>query len=355
MQQVMIGYSDSNKDGGVISSQWHLFKTQDILSKIGDELGVHIRFFHGKGGSISRGAGPTHYFMQSLPGGAIQGDMRLTEQGETIGQKYANKMNATYNLELLSAGTACQTLLHNLAPEKPGVLLEIMEYMSNLSQKHYTQLLKHPHFIPFFSEATPIDVIEQSKIGSRPSRRSGKRTLADLRAIPWVFSWNQSRLNLTSWYGVGSTLEHFMIEKPELFNKFKEYVAQEELVRYFMTNIDTSLAATNEKIFEQYADLVEDEEVKDSILSLIKEEKEKTDRMLNLLLRKSLKERRKSHYYSNLLREEALKMLHDNQLNLMKKWRKIKKDGNDKAAEDKILQQLLLTINGIAGALRNTG
>ncbi|BDD04833.1 phosphoenolpyruvate carboxylase [Aureibacter tunicatorum] len=352
MQQVMIGYSDSNKDGGVLASQWNLYSTQAKLTAVGEKHGVRILFFHGKGGSISRGAGPTHYFMKSLPEGALQNDIRLTEQGETIAQKYANRMNATYNLELLMAGTATNTLLGN-SEEHTKEVEDVMEYLSHVSQKHYQELIHHEHFIKFFSQATPIDAIEHSKIGSRPARRTGKRTLNDLRAIPWVFSWNQSRFNITSWYGVGSTLEEFMNEKPEMFERFRELVDFDPLLRYVLTNIDTSLAATDKSIFEKYAGLVEDEEVKSSILGLIENELEKTEKILGILFKRPIEERRPNHYYSNQLRAQALNLLNDRQVELLKQWRD--ETANEDPRSEETLQEILLLINAIAGALRNTG
>ncbi|RMG58875.1 MAG: phosphoenolpyruvate carboxylase [Bacteroidetes bacterium] len=353
VQQVMIGYSDSNKDGGALASQWNLYRTQAQLAKVGAEFGVQIRFFHGKGGSISRGAGPTHYFLRSLPQGAVGGDIRVTEQGETISQKYANKMNATYNLELLAAGTALATLAAKYKEPKAPEIEEIMAYLATASRQHYRKLVEHPHFITFFSQATPIDAIESSRIGSRPARRTGKRSLSDLRAIPWVFSWNQSRFNLTSWYGIGSTLETFMLEKPEQFARFKEYILTDSLLRYVFTNVDTSLAATDENILQAYAGLVEEEAVRIEMLGLIMAELEKTRKMLALLFRRSLKERRTNHYFSNHLRSEALNVLHAHQVALLKQWRQEKQTQPEQAEET--LLHLLMTINGIASALRNTG
>ncbi|MBC7451935.1 MAG: phosphoenolpyruvate carboxylase, partial [Cytophagales bacterium] len=184
VQQVMIGYSDSNKDGGILASQSNLSNAQLKLVDVGKKFGARVRFFHGKGGSISRGAGPTQWFIKTLPHNSIQGDMRLTEQGETISQKYANKVNAAFNLELLEAGTAGYTILHKYTKHQKNRFDKHLEYLAEKGKEFYTNLISEKNFIHFFGQATPIDVIEQSKIGSRPARRSGKRTLADLRAIP---------------------------------------------------------------------------------------------------------------------------------------------------------------------------
>lgn len=354
-QQVMIGYSDSNKDGGILSSQWNLSDAQLKMVEVGKKHGVRIRFFHGKGGSISRGAGPTQWFIKTLPHGSIQGDMRLTEQGETISQKYANKINASYNLELLVACTAGSSIAHTFTKHKKDKFDKFLEILAADSKELYTGLISNQNFIEFFGQATPIDVIEQSKIGSRPSRRSGKRTLADLRAIPWVFSWAQSRFNLTSWYGVGYALEKFAKANPEGFEYMQKLAKSDSLVRYVFTNVDTSLAATDEKIFKSYAQLVEREEIRKEILDLIVKEFSRTKKMLSLLFDdKPFEQRRSHHYYSNVLRAEALNDLHLDQIELLKRWRKVNTQPmNEK--NSKILTELLLTVNAIAGALRSTG
>lgn len=349
VQQVMIGYSDSNKDGGILASQWGLFKTQVKLTEIGEKHGVKIRFFHGKGGSISRGAGPTHWFLRALPHGSVNGDLRLTEQGETITQKYANLINASYNIELLTAGVTTQTILHKYKEKKEHPLSKLFERMAKRSAEVYKQLTHNEHFIDFFVHATPIDAIEQSKIGSRPARRSGKKSLSDLRAIPWVFSWSQSRFNITGWYGVGTTLEEIKTQMPEDFEQFKKLVKTDNFVRYVLTNIDTGLAATDENIMQLYADLVPDKKTRDNIMSLITTELDKTRKILKEILGKPLKERRKNHYYSNILRAEALNDLHIKQVQLLKKWR------NSDKSDEESLMELLHSISAIAGALRNTG
>ncbi len=354
VQQVMIGYSDSNKDGGILASQWFLYETQEKLSEIGAEMGIKIRFFHGKGGSISRGAGPTHWFLKALPHSSINGDVRLTEQGETIAQKYANKINASYNLELLVAGAAGTTILQNFTKKEKHPLAKLMRDLAEDSRKFYWKLISHPDFIRFYGEATPIDAIESSRIGSRPARRTGKRTLQDLRAIPWVFSWSQSRFNVTSWYGIGYTLEKLQKEKPKDFEKFKKAVKYDALIRYVLTNVDTSLAATDEEIMAQYASLVTDEKIRKTIFKLITEELNRTREMLNQVLQVPFEKRRKNHYFSNILRASAMKSLHTNQVHLLRKWRGEKAEGKDEAAE-KTLLNLLLTVNAIASAMRNTG
>lgn len=353
IQEVMIGYSDSNKDGGILASTWYLYKAQKEISEVGKKYGIQIKFFHGKGGSISRGAGPVHWFMQSLPHGTLSGKFKITEQGETIEKKFANKINAAYNLELMLASATMNTLLHQKEQKNEHEVADVLEYLGSESHNIYVDLLQNEHFLEFYEQATPIDVIEESKIGSRPARRTGKRTFSDLRAIPWVFSWSQSRFHITSWYGVGSTLEKMQFEYPENYKKLKELIPSSQFVRYVLTNIDTSLASTDEKIMKMYAELVENPEVREPILNLILTELEKTRRIMQELLGRPMQERRKNHFHSTALRAEALEILHKNQIKNLKQWR----DNNKKNQEekDKLLNQLLISVNAIANAMGTTG
>jgi phosphoenolpyruvate carboxylase len=355
VQQVMVGYSDSNKDGGILASVWNLYEAQTKLSEIGKNFGIKLRFFHGKGGTISRGAGPTHWFIRTLPHSSINGDMRLTEQGETIAQKYANKMNATLNIELLTSGTTAYSILHKFTQNKPYPFAETLSHMATESRKIYLDLINNPYFIKFFGEATPIDAIEGSRIGSRPARRTGTRTLKDLRAIPWVFSWSQSRYNLTSWYGVGSTLEKLSKEHPEKFEELKAAIKSDPVITYIFTNVDTSLAATDEEIMKAYADLVEDKDTKEIIGGMLLSELAKTRKMLEILFPTPFNTRRAQHYYSNMIRATVMERLHKNQISRLRKWRKLKALGAEAAETEKELLSLLTTINAIASAMKNTG
>jgi len=354
VQQVMVGYSDSNKDGGILASQWHLFNAQVELHKIGEKHGVQIRFFHGKGGSISRGAGPTHYFIRALPKNSVSGDIRITEQGETIAQKYANKINAAYNLELLLASATAKTIADKWKKDGAYPLSNLMEHLAEQSKKNYINLVNAPEFITYFKGATPIDAIESSKIGSRPARRTGGSSLGDLRAIPWVFSWSQSRYNMTSWFGVGSTLQQLMSDQKEEFEALKKATRHDDFIRYVLTNIDTSLAATDQQIMQEYSKLVDDDKVRKKYSTLFEKELSQTRRVMLELLGKPIEERRPQHYYSNVLRASILNPLHLKQIALIKQWRSLKNNGQDKRAEE-VLTSLLITINAIAGALRNTG
>lgn len=351
LQQVMVGYSDSNKDGGIIASQWHLYKAQFRLLELGERYGIDIRFFHGKGGSISRGAGPTHYFIKALPDGSPSGNIRLTEQGETIAQKYANKVNAAYNLELLAANTLSKTLLDRKAKRKFHAHAEVIEWLAEESKARYESLIKSDGFVSFFRSATPIDAIEISKIGSRPAKRTGASTLEDLRAIPWVFSWTQSRYHMTSWFGLGSALKKMNLEQPMYYQTLKESLKSDAFLRYVFTNVDTSLAATDESIMQHYGELVVDEALRQNFLSKFLEELSLVRHHMEDLLGRSFKERRKHHFYSNQLRASLMDTLHRKQVELLKKWR----SGKSRDQSEQLQMDLLLTINAIAGANRNTG
>lgn len=280
------------------------------------------------------------------------GKLRLTEQGETIERKYANKVNAAFNLELLTSGTLRNTLL-NTHPYDPE-LFELVGLMAHESFTTYNALTRHPSFIRFFEQATPIDVIETSKIGSRPSRRTNQRTLADLRAIPWVFSWTQSRVNITSWYGVGSTLQLIKTQYPEKYSLLRRLLVSHPLLRYILTNVDSGLAATDPAIIELYASLVEDDQIRNDILPLILFEFELTKRLLAELLGIPFEERRKNHYYSTRLRALALDLMHRMQVNVLRKWR-VEKNTVEPGISNHENIVLLKTINAVANALGSTG
>jgi len=350
--EVMVGYSDSNKDGGILSSLWHLYEAQYELTNIGHKHGVDIRFFHGKGGSISRGAGPIHWFLKSLPPQSLCGKLRLTEQGETIERKYANKVNAAFNLELLTSGTLRNTLLNTHKHDHE--LFELVGFMAHESFITYKALTRHPSFMRYFEQATPIDAIETSKIGSRPSRRTNQRTLHDLRAIPWVFSWMQSRVNITNWYGVGSTLRLIKEQYPEKYALLCRLLTSHPLLRYILTNVDSGLAATDPEIIKLYASLVNEEQIKNDILPLILSEYELTKNLLNELLEKPFEERRKNHFYSTRLRAVALDLMHQVQVDALRQWRKAKDTENLELANQQNII-LLKTFNAIANALGSIG
>lgn len=354
VQQVMIGYSDSNKDGGIVASLWGLYRAQEALVQVGQECGVRLRFFHGRGGTISRGAGPTHRFVKALPRGALGGDLRLTEQGETIAQKYANRIQSAYNLELLLAGTTRATLLDQHGTPEPHPLEPTMDWLARQSRQVYTDLLTSEGFIAFFRQTTPIDVIEQSRIGSRPSRRTGQQTLADLRAIPWVFSWGQARYYLSGWYGVGSALEALQRDDPAAFDLARQHLLTWAPLHYLVSNAATSIAVVDLEIAQEYAGLVRDEALRERFLSIILDEYQRTRQMLETLYDGPLSERRPNIHSFMALRREGLRVLHRQQLALLRRWRDLREREAHTEAEA-MLSHLLLTVNALASGLGSTG
>jgi len=357
-QQVMVGYSDSNKDGGIFASLWSLNQAQQKLSDTGRKHHIRIRFFHGRGGTISRGAGPTHRFIAGLPSGTIQGDMRLTEQGEMISQKYANTITALYNLELLQAGTAALTLnekSHQTSTKKSQHVLEpIINRLYQFSLESYQNLVQSDDFVTFFSQATPIDVIESSSIGSRPARRTGKRTFGDLRAIPWVFSWSQARFFLTGWYGVGSALNRLKNEDADSFKILSEHAIGFMPFRYIITNASSAIALADTDIMNNYASLVQDKALAGRYLGKITEEFVRTREMLEVLYGHKLAERRPRMYRLIEFRSERLNPLHQLQIEQLKTWRELKASGKEKEAAAQ-LPEMLLVLNAIASGLGTTG
>ena len=352
--QVMIGYSDSNKDGGILASLVNLRLAQRELVQVGKKHKVRVRFFHGRGGTISRGAGPTHRFIQALPCESLSGDLRLTEQGETIPQKYAHQSTAIYNLELFLAGVARKTLsdLHTDQSEHP--LERTLTDLADWARATYTELIHRAGFVSFFRQATPIDAIEQSRIGSRPSRRTGQQSLSDLRAIPWVFSWGQARFFLSGWFGVGTALEKLQHASPETFENLKQTMNRWAPSHYLLSNVATSLAATDLEIMRAYAGMVEDEGLRISFMETIEGELHRTREKIELIYGGPLSERRPNIQRMMSLRSSGLRVLHHQQIALLKMWRSYHRMQQTKEAEQ-LIPQLLLTVNAIASGLGTTG
>lgn len=354
IQPVMIGYSDSNKDGGIFSSIWTLYRAQEALLKAGNASETDILFFHGRGGSISRGAGPTHRFIKAQPFGAFKAGMCFTEQGETIAQKYANRISALYNLELFMAGAARALITQHHNEHKAHHLEPVMDILSEKSNQAYHELIGAEGFLTFFREATPIDIIESARIGSRPARRSGKTSLDDLRAIPWVFSWNQARFSISGWYGVGSALEYLQTSAPKTFEEIRTRSYTWPPIRYIISNADTSLASANLHIMRQYASLVSDIEIRERILGMIEAEYHRTKTLIDLLFAKPLEAQRLNVNKFIALRQEGLDRLHRQQIKLLRQWRELQHSGKQEEAET-LLIELFLTVNAISGGLRTTG
>lgn len=353
VQQVMIGYSDSNKDGGIFASHWHLYRAQEELAQVGQKHGVRIRFFHGRGGTISRGAGPTHRFLSALPPISRSGDVRMTEQGETIAQKYANHITAVHNLELLLAGVTGTSIGATAGDEAPHELRPVMDRLTETSRSAYETLLQTDGFLTFFRQATPIDVIESSRIGSRPSRRSGQPSLDDLRAIPWVFSWSQARFYLPSWFAVGSALEELMTQDAAAFAALCRHASTWPPLNYLLVNVSTSVLQADVALMREYAQLVEDRAVRDRITGIIEAEFDRTRRMVEKVFGADLLATRPRLARVLKLRQPGLEMLHRRQIELLHRWRADER--SDDTASDPTFIELLVTVNAIASGLRTTG
>lgn len=352
--QVMLGYSDSCKDGGILTSQWSLYRTQQALTELGKKRRVKARFFHGRGGTVSRGAGPTHRFLEALPHGSLSGDFRLTEQGETIAQKYANPITATYNLELLLAGVTATTLKHRRPAHEVKDVYPIVDELSRRSREAYQSLVREEDFIVYFNQATPIDAFEHAQLGSRPARRNARRTLDDLRAIPWVMAWNQARHYLPGWYGFGTAFEGLKRADPESFERLRAALAHSPFLRYVVNNVETNVASADDEMIGLYAGLVEARPLRERFRKRVVDELARTRTMLDLLHGSPVEERRPRMWRTIRLRDAGLRALHSFQVETLRQWRSHRAEGDDAAAEA-LLPKVLLSVNAIASGLRTTG
>ncbi|WP_170149705.1 phosphoenolpyruvate carboxylase [Rhodoplanes roseus] len=344
---VMLGYSDSNKDGGIFASHWGLHFAEKRLARVGREHGVRLEFFHGRGGTIGRGAGPTHRFLDALPVGTLRGRLRVTEQGEMISQQYANRVTATFHLERLLAGVVRTSMLHEAGPAPPHPLRGLWTEVVDQSLSAYRGLVEAEGFIPFFRAATPIDAIEQARYGSRPSRRSGQASLADLRAIPWVFSWGQARFHLPGWYGVGSGLGWLARERPEGFQAIREALPDWPFLNYLLHNVEASLLAADPEIMALYASMVDDVRLRDTMLTRILDEYRRTRESVAALFTLPVTVRRPRSLRTHELRARGLTWLHHEQVRLLRAYRA--------APNETTLDALLLTVNAIAMGQKTTG
>jgi phosphoenolpyruvate carboxylase len=355
LQQVMVGYSDSCKDGGILASHGALYRAQLELTETGDSCGFNLCFFHGRGGSIGRGAGPTFRFLEALPHGSLRGSFRMTEQGETISQKYSNLLTATYNLELQLAGVSGMTVRGSHQSASAPELATIMDFLVDASRKKYEELITSEGFMEFFAQTTPIDVMEHLRIGSRPSRRTGRRTLADLRAIPWVFSWNQSRYLLPSWYGAGTALSGLKELRPDLFTLMCADMSRFPLLRYLFMNVELALLQADREIMHAYAELVDDNAIRVSFMQKIDEEFTLSGNLLRHLFPEPLAVRRPMQLAAMHLRKAPLAALHRQQIKLLREWRMRQDTADKNECANKLLSELFLSVNAIAGGIRNTG
>lgn len=356
VQEVMIGYSDSNKDGGFFTANWELYKAQVRLTRLGEELGVPLVFFHGRGGSVSRGGAPTGRAIAAQPPGSIRGALRITEQGEVVSFKYANRGTANYQLELLSSSVLTHTLLsgrEQLPAQMGGEFDEAMEAVSGAALAAYRRFVEDPGMLPYYTAASPIEELALLNLGSRPAKRFGANSLADLRAIPWVFGWIQNRHFIPGWYGMGSGLEAFLEVRGArgealLRRMFKE----SRLFRLVMDEAEKTLAQVELGLGAEFAALCPDPVIRQRIFGRLQEEYDKAVACVLRVSEGSVLCERYPRFLRKLARRErtmtqAGRML----VQLLARYRA----SSDEAERKELLQQVLLAINCVAAGYGATG
>ncbi|MGZ3548059.1 MAG: phosphoenolpyruvate carboxylase [Vulcanimicrobiaceae bacterium] len=350
-QEVMLGYSDSNKDGGMFTSTWEVYKAHRALHDVARECNVSLQLFHGRGGTVGRGGGPTHRAIVSQPVGAFDGSLKITEQGEVMNWKYSDPVLTVRNLDLTLAASL-EALTRTGTPSEPPLpeWEAAMEAMSERAFRFYRErIAENPDILPYFEQATPVLELEHVRLGSRPARRGARRSLDDLRAIPWVFGWMQSRHALPAWFGVGHALEWFTHERADadevLHAMFRGFPLFEDLMR----NVEIAMAKADLSIAARYAELVDDAALRERVFSMISDEFERTRRMvLRVTGQSRLLETTPVLERSIRLRNPYVDPLSWIQIDLLRR----KRGGED---TDECNRALAATINGISAGLHNTG
>ena len=349
-QEIMLGYSDSNKDGGYLSSGWTLYKAQNELTQIGQDHGIKITFFHGRGGTVGRGGGPSYDAITSQPFGSIKDRIRLTEQGEIIENKYGNKDVAYYNLEMLISASINRMVTKMITNSS-----DIDEYRSRMdgivdySNQVYRELVfDNPHFYDYFFEASPIKEVSSLNIGSRPAARKTITEITGLRAIPWVFSWSQNRIMFPGWYGVGSAFKHYIDQEDGNLAKLQDMYENWPFFHSLLSNVDMVLSKSNMNIAFQYAQLAEKEEVRDVYHAILDEWQLTKNVILSIEQHEDLLEDNPSLKHSLDFRLPYFNVLNYIQIELIKRLRQNQLDKD----YEKLIHT---TINGIATGLRNSG
>jgi phosphoenolpyruvate carboxylase len=351
-QEVMLGYSDSNKDGGFVTSGWELHKAEITLIELFRRHDVRMRLFHGRGGSVGRGGGPAYDAILAQPAGAVNGQIRITEQGEVIASKYSNPQVGRRSLEMLLAATLEATLLptRRSTPAK-AEYLEAMEQLSAKAFSAYRDLVYDtPGFERYFWESTVISEIAELNIGSRPAARKKSKRVEDLRAIPWVFSWAQCRLMLPGWYGFGTAVRDWTATDGERrLSLLREMYREWPFFRTQLSNMDMVLAKSDIAIASRYAELVSDEKLRSSIFSRLKAEWQASiDALQAIMSQQNLLDSNPALAHSIRYRFPYMDPLNHLQIELMKRYR----GGN---RNDRLKAAIHLSINGIAAGLRNSG
>ena len=346
----MLGYSDSNKDGGFLTSGWELYKAEVELTRVFNEAGVRMRLFHGRGGSVGRGGGPSYLAILAQPAGAVSGQIRITEQGEVISSKYANPEVGRRNLEIMASAALEATLLDLEHEVEPESFRAVMERLSELAFQSYRSLVYETDgFTRYFRDSTPIAEIAGLNIGSRPTSRKASDSIEDLRAIPWVFSWSQCRLMLPCWFGFGSAVEGWLAENPDGMDLLRRMFTNWPFFRTLLSNMDMVMAKADLGIAARYSELVADTELREKIFSAIRSEFERTkmhllaieqeDKFLadNQLLRRSIRNR-----------FPYMDPLNHLQIEFLRRHRAGETD-------ERLQRGIHMSINGIAAGLRNSG
>jgi phosphoenolpyruvate carboxylase len=349
-QEVMLGYSDSNKDGGYVTSNWELYKAETELVDVFREAGVRLRFFHGRGGTVGRGGGPSYEAILAQPPGSVQGELRLTEQGEVIASKYANREIGRRNLEALVAATVRATI--DASPRKDhDVFHAAMEEISESAFRAYRTLVyETPGFVEYFRGSTPVREIAELNIGSRPASRKASTRIEDLRAIPWVFSWAQCRVMLPGWYGLGSAVEAFLAKHDEAgYALLARMWAEWPFFRAMLSNLEMLLAKADLAVAARYKELVPDQKLADEIFGRIRRELDLTVKAyFGITKARGFLETNPTLARSIRNRFPYLDPLNHVQVELLKRYR-----AGD--AEERVKRGIHLTINGLAAGLRNSG
>jgi phosphoenolpyruvate carboxylase len=347
-QEVMLGYSDSNKDGGYVASSWTLYKATTDLVRVCCGRGVRLRLFHGRGGTVGRGGGPSYEAVLSQPAGSVDGALRLTEQGEVIASKYADPENGRHNLEILVAATL-EASIGTVAADGCGRQAQIMEELSGLAFSEYRSLVKMPGFMDYFRAATPFSEIASLNIGSRPASRKPSHKLEDLRAIPWVFSWSQCRIMLPGWYGFGSAVSQWLAAGRGTLEELRAMHASWPFFRTMLSNLDMVLAKSDLGIGERYAELVADPGLRKSVFGRLKADWHAArDQLFAITQASEFLADNRTLARSIRNRFAYLDALNHIQVELLRRYR-----AGD--TEERTVRAIHLTINGVSAALRNSG
>lgn len=360
VQEIMLGYSDSSKDGGYLAANWHLYLAQQNLYETAQKYGVKIKLFHGKGGTIDRGGGESHRAILGQPHSAAGGRIKLTEQGEIVSQKYATPMVAMRNMEQLITAVAWTNLVTNREIKKNTKLAGWEQLMAQLSRDSfifYRQLIfETPGFLHFYNQATPINILKITNIGSRPALRGAASNFEQLRAIPWVFSWVQSRYIISAWYGVGHAFKKYIDENPQGIDHLRQMYKQWPFFTSLIHNLQASLAKTDLYIAQLYSGIVSDEDLRKNIHETIEQEQQlAVESVLLISEQKQLLDYHKVLQESIKLRNPYVDPLNYIQVRFLQEKNQLSHTDGSDAKRSKIDEILLLTVNGIASGMKSTG